>query len=304
MSLDMNCGEDCWYCCNLCEICLEQAILGPSLAVANGKTLKFCSKECFKFYEANPEPHSLVFSPDVQVSADMQVPDGHKEHVRLYTNGKFEDSSCLITSLSLCEGDGSEDFPLSTYYLKYHMQTLNYQCHYEYFVSDTLEPLHAVKYAGSLMDLFHEEECDDIKQSSIDIIRGIFTRSGLSTVSQFFEVSRKKLLMENPDSFFLSDLSASSSAAVAPENVRPCTDEQAEIQAFTIEEIIGALLAQGIDEATISELLGNIVTSSKMPLTSTTADSDDTREESVSKASSSGQRGSVDGGKVVEDDPS
>ena len=108
--------------------------------------------------------------------------------------------------------------------------------------------------------------------------------------------------MENPDSFFLSDSSASSSAAVAPENVRPSTDEQAEIQAFTIEEIIGALLAQGIDEATISELLGNIVISSEMPLTSATVNSDDTREESVSEPSSSGQRGSVDGGKVVEDD--
>ena len=302
VSFDMNCGKDCWYCCNLCEICLEQAILGPSLTIANGRTLKFCSKECFKFYETTPEPHSLVFAPDVQVNAAVQVPDGHKEHVRLYTNGKFEDSSCLITSLSLCEGDGSADFPLSTYYLKYHMQTLKYQCHYEYFVNDTLEPLHSVKYTGSQMDLFDEEECDDIKQSSIDIIRGIFTRSGLSTVSQFFEVSRKKkLLMENPDSFFLFDSSASSSASAPPENARTHTDEQAEIQVFTIDEIIGALLAQGIDEATISKLLGNIVTSSEMPLINTAADSDDIH---VSELSSSEQRETVNGDKVVEDDPS
>ena len=154
----MNCGEECWYCCNLCEICLEQAILGPSLEVPDGRTLKFCSQECFKFYETNPEPHSLVFSLENQSSAVVEVPDGHKEHIRLYANGKFEDSSCLITSLSLCEGDGSVDFPLNAYYLKYHLQTLKYQCHYEYFVNDVLEPLNAVIYAGSLMDLFDKEE--------------------------------------------------------------------------------------------------------------------------------------------------
>ena len=305
MSLDMNCGEDCWYCCNLCEICLKQAILGPSLAVTNGRILKFCSKDCFKFYEATPEPHSLVFAPDVQVN--VQVPDSHKEHIRLYTNGKFEDSDCVITSLSLCEGDGSGDFPLNTYYLKYHMQTLQYQCHYEYFVDDALEPLDAVSYAGSPINLFDEEECEDIKQSSIDIIRGIFTRSGLSTVSQFFEVSKqRKLLMDNPDSFFLSDSSASSNASAPPEESRPCADEQAKIQAFTIEEIVGALLAQGIDEATISELLSNIVISSEMSTTTTTSNGDDKHEESVSEPSSSEQReiGNCNGDKLVAHDPS
>ena len=107
--------------------------------------------------------------------------------------------------------------------------------------------------------------------------------------------------MENPNSFFLPDSSASSSTSVPPENARTHTDEQAEIQVFTIEEIIGALLAQGIDEATISKLLGNIVTSSEMPLTNTAADSDDVH---VSELSSSEQRETVDSDKIVEDDPS
>ena len=299
VSLDMNCGEECWYCCNLCEICLEQAILGPSLEAPGGRTLKFCSQECFKFYETNPEPHSLVFSLENQSSAVVEVPDGHKEHIRLYANGKFEDNSCLITSLSICEGDGSVDFPLNTYYLKYHLQTLNYQCHYEYFVNDALEPLNAVTYAGSLMDLFDKEECEDIKQSSIDIIRGMFTRSGLSTIPQFFEASKqRKLLMENPNAFFLSDSSASSSASapLAPEDRRLHTDEQAEIEAFTIEEIIGALLAQGIDESAIAQLLGNI--NIRDDTNNTLGEND---EGSTTKSSSSiGEQGeTVDG-----DDPS
>lgn len=306
MSLDMNCGEECWYCSNLCEICLEQAILGPSLEVPDGRTLKFCSQECFKFYETNPEPHSLVFSLENQSSSVEEVPDGHKEHIRLYANGKCEDNSCLITSLSLCEGDGSVDFPLNTYYLKYHLQTLKYQCHYEYFVNDALEPLNTVTYAGSLMDLFDKEECEDIKQSSVDIVRGIFTRSGLSTIPQFFEVSKqRRLLIENPDAFFLSDSLAPSSASAprAPEDTRLHTDEQAEIQTFTIEEIIGALLAQGIDEATIAQLLGNIDIRDGTTLTSTSGEND---EESTSKSSSSigEQRETVNGGGKVEDDPS
>lgn len=205
VSLDLKCGEECWYCHNLCEICLEQAILGPSLEIPNGKTLKFCSQECFKFYKTNPEPHSLVLSVEDQGSGNVQVPDGHKEYIRLYANGKLEDGSCFITSLSLCEGDGSVDFPLNMYYLKYYLKTLKYQCHYEYFVDDALEPLHGVTYAGSSMNIFDKEECEDTEQSSIDIIRGIFARSGMSTIAQFFEVLKnKKFLMESPDSFFLS----------------------------------------------------------------------------------------------------
>lgn len=304
MSLDMNCGEECWYCCNLCEICLEKAILGPSLEVSNGKTLKFCSKECFKFYEANPQPHSLLFSAEDQANGTVQVPDGHKEHIRLYASGKLEDSSCLITSLSLCEGNGSVDFPLNAYYLKYHLQTLKYQCHYEYFVNDALQPLHALNYAGSTIDLFEEEECEDIKQSSIDIISGMFARSGLSTVSQFFEVSEKrKLLMENPDSFFLSDSLASASASAPPEDTRLHTDNQAEIQAFTIQEIIGALLAQGFDEAMISELLGNIDIRDETPPTNTSADNGGKHKESMSKSSSTGEQKEAVEGDKVEDDP-
>ena len=300
----MNCGEECWYCCNLCEICLKQAILGPSLEVPNGRTLKFCSQECFMFYETNPEPHSRVFSLEDQSSGVVEVPDGHKEHIRLYANGKLEDGSCFITSLSLCEGDGSIDFPLNTYYLKYHLQTLKYQCHYEYFVNDAIEPLDAVKYAGSLMELFDKEECEDIKQSSIDIIRGMFARSGLSTIPQYFEASKKrKLVMENSDAFFLSDSLASSSA---PEDTSLHIDEQAEIQTFTIEEIIGQLLAQGIDEATIAQILGNIDIRNETPLTNASGENDDKYEESTSKSSSSigEQRETVKGGGKVEDDQS
>ena len=159
-----------------------------------------------------------------------------------------------------------------------------------------------VTYAGSLMDLFDKEECEDIKQSSIDIIRGMFTRSGLSTIPQFFEASKqRKLLMENPNAFFLSDSSASSSASapLAPEDRRLHTDEQAEIEAFTIEEIIGALLAQGIDESAITQLLGNIDIRDETSLTNNTLGEND--EGSTTKSSSSiGEQGeAVDG-----DDPS
>jgi len=289
----MKCSKECWYCCNLCEICLQQAILGPSLQVPESKTVKFCSQECFKLYEAHPEPHSLVFSTEDQASGTIQVPDGHKEYIRLYANGNLEDGSCFITSLSLCEGDGSVDFPLGMYYLKYYLQTLNYQCHYEYFVNDTLDPLHAVNFNGSSINLFNEDECEDIKQSSIDILKGVFNRSDMSTIPQFFEILKKrKWSMENPDSFFLSDPSQlSSSASVLPDQSKDTSshsDEQAKIQVFNVEEIIAALLAQGIDEATISELLGNIdIRNETPPITSNvSAKNDDNFEESASESRS------------------
>ena len=201
---DMKCSTGCWYCRNLCEICLERAILGPSLSAANDKTLMFCSQECIKFYEVNPEPHSLIFSLEDQSSNDLKVPKGHKEYVRLYSNGKLEDGGCFLTSLSLCEGDGSEDFPLGAFYVNYYLRTPDYQCHFEYFVNDNLQPLDAVIYKGSSINLFDEDDCEGMKQSSIDILQMIFMNSHLSTISQFLkQVDVLKLLMSIPDSAIL-----------------------------------------------------------------------------------------------------
>ena len=205
-SLDMKCSDGCWFCKDLCEICLDQTILGPSTKQGE-TTLKFCSEQCYKIYDVTPEPHSQIFTPDEQeTSTEIKVPEGHKEFLRLYSSGKI-DNGCFNSSLSLCEGDGSEFFPLNQHYVNYFIRTPNYQCHYEYFISEDLQPLGVVSYSKvSTINLFDEDDCEDIVKSSIDILQGIFMRSNLSTISHFLEAAKvQKFLLSTPSSLFLSD---------------------------------------------------------------------------------------------------
>ena len=246
----MKCHNSCWYCRDLCEICLDRAILGPSMTAIHDKTLKFCSEQCHKVYNVIPEPQSLIFAPEDQSNNELKVPDGHKEYIRLYSNGKLDDG-CFITSLSLCEGDGSEDFPLGGYYMNYYIRTSNYQCHYEYFVSQDLQPLNAVTYARASVNLFDDDDCDDIMQSSINILQGTFMRSGLLTISQFFDVLKvQKVMMSTPNSFFLdfTDTNRCTSSDVSyasQQNEDTLSHEEKPTETLTSEQIIEALLSSG-----------------------------------------------------------
>lgn len=181
----------CWYCNESCEICLEPTVLGPAYTDSTGNVLRFCSGDCSDIYKQKPEPHSQVFSPDNQENTDRKVPIGHKEYVYLSSCGKLEDDSgCFVTSMSLCEGDGSESFPLQQYYLNYHLRTPKYQCYYEFFLSDDLQALDSVSYFGACCDLFEQDEADDIKKSAVDSVSGVFRNSGCLCVSDMLEKIR------------------------------------------------------------------------------------------------------------------
>ena len=229
----MKCRNGCWYCRDLCEICLQQAILGPATLRVSDRTLKFCSELCHKIYSATPEPQSLVFTPEDQhPSNKVKVPEGHKEFLRLYSNGKLDDL-CFMTSVSLCEGDGSESFPVGDSYINYHIRTLNYQCHYEYFISQDLHPLSPVTYSKVSVNLFDEEDCEDIIQSSMDILRGAFLRSGLSSIPEFFEMMEiQKIAMATPNSLFFGTANN-----VAPSDTALFPPEKDESANFSSEEL-------------------------------------------------------------------
>lgn len=164
-------------------------MLGPSYKESAETILRFCSEECKKVYVIQPEPQSEIFSPNDQESENIKVPNGHREYVHLFSSGKLEDESgCFVTSMSLCEGDGTNGFPFEHYYLNYHLRTPHYQCFYEFFVSDDLQPLDAISYSlETVCNLFDESNEEDIKTSALGIFGGVIIRSGCSTISELLE---------------------------------------------------------------------------------------------------------------------
>ena len=198
--MDTKCkyGNDskCWYCNELCEICFKPTVLGPSCTDSTNRLLQFCSEECHDFYNQKPEPQSKVFSPDDQDNPERRVLVGHKEYLHLSSCGKLDDGSAgFIMSASLCEGDGSETFPIQQYYLNYHLRTPQYQCYYELLISDNLEALDSVSYTGATCNLFKQGDENAIKQKVLGIVSNIIREFGGLGVSDFLEKVRLYNLM-------------------------------------------------------------------------------------------------------------
>lgn len=114
------------------------------------------------------------------------MPAGHKEYVHLSSCGKRESGS-FIMKVSLCEGGGSETFPVRQYYLNYHMRTPRYHCRYEFFVSDDLQALGSVAYSGASYDLFEQDNMANLKKSGVNAISG---EGKCSSVLELFEKIR------------------------------------------------------------------------------------------------------------------
>ena len=170
-------------------------MLGPSMMQPDKTAMKFCSTGCMDLYNAIPEPHVTVYPPDEDHSP-MHVPPGHKEYVYIYSYGKLDDKSCFMTGLSLCEGNGSEDFPLGSYYVTYYIKSHNYKCHYEYFIDDDFTPLDAVHFTGeAAVSLFEPAEDEDVKQESLQILRGMCSRSGCMSVTHVLTLAKLQSLL-------------------------------------------------------------------------------------------------------------
>lgn len=190
--LDTKCrfenNSKCWYCYELCEICLKPTILGPSCTDSSNKILQFCSEECCDLYKQKPEPKSTIFSPDKQENPDKKVPVGHKEYLHLFSCGKLDNGSPgFILRMSLCEGDGSSTFPMQQYYLNYSLRMPLYQCYYEFFITDNFQALDSVSYSGTSCSLFKQHDEKAIKQKALGIVSDVIRGFGGSGVCDFLE---------------------------------------------------------------------------------------------------------------------
>lgn len=260
----------CWFCNDSCEICLEPTVLGPSDTDSTGNILRFCSKDCCDVYKQTPKPNSEIFSPEDQENSNRKVPAGHREYVHLYSCGKLEDNSgCFVTSLSLCEGDGSAAFPSQQYYLNYYLQTPKYQCYFEFFISDDLQALDSVSYPGALCSLFEQEDEDDIKQSALGVVSGTITNSSCLCVSDLVEKIRLYDIMGS-NFTALTIGSDSKDAAVESQSPKEATAKKAEVPSgvgqhpvlvVTPSQLLAVLNQCGGDHVKAAEMIGKMVES-------------------------------------------
>lgn len=184
-------GLICWYCNDLCEICLEPSAFGPSCTDSVNHSLQFCSDECYDFYNRMPSPQSKIFLPDDQNNPDRKVPDGHKEYLHLFSCGKLDDGSAgFITSISLCEGDGSKSFPVDQYYINFHLRMRQYQSYYELFVSDDLQPLGSVSYPDASFNLFRQSDENALAVKALNIVSDTVKSFGAASVTDFLQKIR------------------------------------------------------------------------------------------------------------------
>lgn len=181
-------GLKCWYCSDLCEICLEPSAFGPSCSDSVNNSLQFCSNKCYDLYNSIPRPQSKFFSPDDQNNPSRRVPAGHKEYLHLFSCGKLDDGSAgFITSLSLCEGDGSKSFPTDQYYINFHLRMPQYQGFLELFVSNDLQPLSSVPYADVSHNLFEQSEENALKMKALNIVHDTVRSFGATSVTDFVQ---------------------------------------------------------------------------------------------------------------------
>lgn len=199
--------------------------------------------------------------------------------MHLFSCGKLEDNSgCFVTSLSLCEGDGSEAFPSQQYYLNYYLQTPKYQCYFEFFVTDDLQALDAVSYPGALCNLFEQEDEEDIKQSALGVVSGTVRNSSCSCVSDLVEKIRLYDMMGSSFAAFTigSDSRDMPSLAVKSPIIQPLesTAEKAEadtlsgvgqqpVLVVTPKQLLAVLNQCGGDHVKAAEMIGEIVESGR-----------------------------------------
>lgn len=185
----------CWYCNESCEICLEPTVLGPAYIDSTEGVLRFCSDTCCDIYKRKPKIHSEVFSPDDQDNANRKVPVGHKEYLHISSCGKRDSGDSFIMNVSLCEGDGSETFPLHQYYVNYHLRSPRHHGHYEFFISNDLQALDSVSYSGASCDLLKKEDVGNIRKSAVDAISRAVRNLGCSSISDLLEKIRLRGMM-------------------------------------------------------------------------------------------------------------
>ena len=151
---DVKCEEPCWYCKDLCEVCLKPSSFGFTIRKDNNAVLKFCSQSCQLFGKYDSPP--LVFEvwpPSESLPGSQfrsrRIENTHKELLYLHIQGKLSSGQHCMINMVFAVGDGSIHYPKDKVYIVYYLRTLEEQQSMEFFVGDDLHPEEAMAYAAS-----------------------------------------------------------------------------------------------------------------------------------------------------------
>ena len=152
-SYDVKCQEPCWYCKDLCEVCLKPSSFGITIR-KNNTILKFCSQSCQYFGKDESPPLVFkVWSPLESLPGSQfhswRIEDSHKELLCLHIRGELSSGQYCMIDMLFAAGDGSVHYPKNKIYIVYYLRTLKEQQIMEFFVGDDLHPEEAMAYAAS-----------------------------------------------------------------------------------------------------------------------------------------------------------
>ena len=158
LSLDLKCiGQPrCWYCENRCEHCLQDLQMHHQVLSNDGVPLKYCGEH----FTPNPTEilvifHPMKYSSHAQI---MNVPPGHCEVLR-YTELNLESYYCQVY-VSLCIGDGSQEFPSDRFYIMLNIRHAGGQCYLQFFISENFKPLENINFYSGITTAYPEEEVE------------------------------------------------------------------------------------------------------------------------------------------------
>lgn len=151
---DVKCQELCWYCKDLCEICLKPSSFGFAIRKNDNTVLKFCSQSCQLFGQDDPPPlvfevwHPSEYLPGSQFHSRC-IEGSHKELLYMHIQGKLSSGQYCMIDMVFAVGDGSTDYFNNKVYIVYYLRTLQEQQCMEFFVGDDLHPEEVMAYAAS-----------------------------------------------------------------------------------------------------------------------------------------------------------
>lgn len=155
-SYDLKCPalQHCWYCKNLCEVCMKPASFGYTIQTDKEVALHFCSQSCQLFSGTMDSPSQIQVwgPPEPPLSPRFHahcIERNHRELLFMHIQGDLSSGEYCMVDMALCVGDGKAPYFPDKVYVVYYLRTLKEQHVLEFFLGDDLQPQEALPYATS-----------------------------------------------------------------------------------------------------------------------------------------------------------
>ena len=139
--VDFKCVPRCWYCSDLCDNCLQPAVVGLEIVTKQEILLKFCSDQCQKKYCGTKE---------LTVSAALSRPEDHKELlIQVHATGTTPLVSFFNVKMQIYQSSGAYEISADCCYMTYQFHSPFLQELLEFFISSDLTPSDLLPYLTS-----------------------------------------------------------------------------------------------------------------------------------------------------------